>query len=350
MAKHNFPAVADLLRDQLILCVSSSPRPVVLKLSPSSVKDLEIVNQSELNNQVKSFVTANQIHPASLVIVLSSDICFTKDLTGISATDRPAHTQAFLDTVPLSSISQRVFKVKNAETIIAINRNFFDGIKTAFESSGFVVTAVVPEAILGEVSAPAEFSSNTCRLILRKMDFILENSFLSPPDALLNMHQKEQQFLRAHQTMFVLISIFFILFFLIMAGFKYSDLRTPAKPSPTPSRLRQISPSPVISPSPEASPAAVLSAMTIQILNASKIPGFASQLEKQLRALGITRITTGNSTSVSTQSLVVFTSGVPSPVREQILSEVIKVSPKVSSQETNSGGYEAVITLLKTTP
>src|SRR3990167_1882032 len=96
-AKSAHPYVATLYRDRLAVCSPSSAQPLELKFSDASIRDLEIVNQSELENQVKVFVAAQKLRPGELIFVLTSKIVFEKDLAKIPQAERSAQIQAFLD-------------------------------------------------------------------------------------------------------------------------------------------------------------------------------------------------------------------------------------------------------------
>jgi len=206
----NSPLTAvNIFRDKLLICVARSPKIYELRFSPSSIKDLEVVNQSELDNQIKSFVTANSLKPTPLLLVLSSQVTFEKDITPIPQASRKEIIQSFLDTVPFASISFKTFHYQDKDILVVINRNLYDGIKHGFEALGFSVSAVIPALMLG-LGSKDTLSAEACQLIIKKTDFIKNNDFLSETTEIGSFQQKEQQFLKKHRLLVALFSLFFI--------------------------------------------------------------------------------------------------------------------------------------------
>lgn len=342
-AKSAHPYVAVLYRDRVALCSPASAQPLELKFSDASIKDLEIVNQTELENQVKVFTAAHQLHPGELIIVLSDKVTFEKDLSKVPGSERTAQSQAFLDSVPLSSTSHKIFRYQNMDKLVVINRNFYDGLKRSFEILGFAVTAVIPGFMLGEIGAQDSTSSETCRILSKKADFIRANSFLSEEGSA--FHQKETKFLKKYQLLVVLF------FFLAVAGAVFAAFYTLRKP-PLPVKKTVA---PVVRPTakpalPSATPTqaeASPSALTVQILNSSGTPGLAASIQKQLTPAGYSSITVGNATASSSQSFVLFSSRVSSKLRQSVL-QLLAIA---SSRDNPAPEFDIIITLGKqTTP
>lgn len=346
MAKSAHPYIATLYRDRITICSLSSVQPLELKFSDASIKDLEIVNQGELENQIKAFTVARQLHPGELIFILTNKIVFEKDLSKIPQAERSAQILAFLDSVPFSSISHKIFRVQNIEKLIVINRNLFDGLKKAFAAVGFSVSAVVPGVMLGDIGAQESTTAESCRVISKKTDFIRANSFLSAESN--DFHQKETKFLKKYQ---LLIVMFFVLAVTSAVFAAFYTLRRP------PLRSKSI---PILTPKPtarsplrptevpqgevgEASP----SAMTVQILNSSGTTGLAAKTQKLLEPLGYTNITVGNSTSSSSQSFILFSTRV-SPILRQSLLQLLQIT---SARDNPAPQFDVIVTLgSQTTP
>ncbi|TSC88142.1 MAG: Uncharacterized protein G01um101416_165 [Microgenomates group bacterium Gr01-1014_16] len=332
------PFIATLYRNRIALCSPTIAQPLELKFSDASIKDLEIVNQSELENQVKAFGSARQLHPGELIFVLTANVVFEKDLSKIPRSDRSAQIQAFLDSIPLSSISHKIFRVQNAEKLIVLNRNLHDGLKKAFEAVGFSVSAVIPGVMLGDIGVQESTTAESCRVISKKIDFIRANSFLSDEG---NFHQKETKFLKKYQLAVVVFFILAVAGAVLAAVF---TLRPAPRSKPTPTltpkpTTHNSQPTPLPTAPAEASP----SALTVQILNSSGTPGLASKIQKQLTPLGYTNIIVGNSTVLSSPSSVLFSSRV-SPALRQSLLQLLQIS---SARDNPAPQFDIIITLGK---
>ena len=172
------PTVVEVRRQGLKVCGTNVVGVAQMPFAEGVVKDLDVVDQVKLATQVKEFVTASQIKPTPLVIILSSEVYFDREMTGTSDSEISAQGQSFVDSVPLVNPSSKLFKLKDKYRMVVINRRLYESIRSAFEAVGFPVTAVVPELVLGEAGVAGDFDANACRVILKKMDYVLENSFI----------------------------------------------------------------------------------------------------------------------------------------------------------------------------
>lgn len=348
-AKFTHPFVATLYRDRMALCSPTTSNPLELRFSDASIKDLEIVNPAELENQVQAFVAAHQIHPGELIFVFTNKVVFEKDLTKISGSERSDQIQAFLDSVPLSSVSHKIFRVQNVEKLIVINRNFYDGLKRSFEVLGFTVSAVIPSFMLGDIGAQDSTTAESCRLISKKIDFIRAHSFLSEENH--SFHQKKRKFLQKNR-----IAVF--VFALAAVGFAaatvFLTFRRPSRPSllaisVTPGPTRVLTPT--LQPTPaEASASASFSGSSLQILNGSGISGLAAQLQQKLTPFAFASVATGNTPTIQGKTQIVFSSRVSQPARQIIIDEVRLSFPEVAVREEPQAKYDIQITIGKIAP
>jgi len=172
------PTVVEVKRQGLKVCGTNVVGVAQMPFSEGVVKDLDVTDQVKLATQVKEFVTTSQIKPTPLVIILSSEVYFDREIIGTNDVEVSTQGQTFVDSVPLVNPSSKLFKLKDKYRMVVINRRLYESIRSAFEAIGFPVTAVVPELVLGEAGVVGDFDANACRVVLKKMDYILENSFI----------------------------------------------------------------------------------------------------------------------------------------------------------------------------
>ena len=341
--------VVNLSRGQLTMCSTRSAEPVGFKLPPEVVADLEVVNAGQLEVLIKAFITQQQLPPTPIIIILAPDVYFEKELTGDEA-DWVTQAQEFLDSVPLTSPSSKVFKVQNNQRLIVINRHLYESVKRAFEAQGFSVVAVTPAVVLTDTKIPTVLSAQSCRLILHKADYIKENSFLSERDTG-EFGQKRQRFFKTHQAMLGIISVMFVAFSIAMGTILVRrPTNQPAAAYQSPPRPRSPAPvSPTLVP-PAASPSASFSQLSLAIFNGSGVEGKAAELEQQLRPLGFASIQTGNTSTSPGQTLIIFSKSVTAAARSAIIDAVKQLYPNLSSQENTQAQYDVTITLGQTPP
>lgn len=339
MARNLLTTVINVNRNRLSFCGGNISGLLSLTFPPNVVRDLEITDPNSFVSLVKSFITQHQINPSPLVIVLDKDVYFDKDLTSTPVSDIPLVSQKFLDTVPLASISSRILKIGVSTHLIAINRHFYESLKLAFESSGFSVIAVVP--------ALDSFTENTCHLILKRIDYIKENSLITQSEASQSFYQKEQKFLKKHQS---LLAIFSLLAIAIFFTFLYLTFRKPSQISTSSIQFPASTPTLTSTPTPISTPSASLSSYTVRILNGSGISNQASQVEKDLRSIGFTEITIGNSPTTPSKTLIVFSPKVPPQTRQLVIDQLQKSFSEVDSLENDQAQFDIFITTGQVTP
>jgi hypothetical protein len=298
MKTRSLPIVVDVARDGLRLCTSEHPEPLVLKFSSDLVSNLEIVNPGGLSAAIKQFVESNKLKPGNAVFILSETVYFEKNYPG-PAFPVQKDMEEFIDSIPLSATSSKVFHLGNEFKQIVINRDFYESLRRGFEELGFKVTAIVPWFAMGP-AAPAEFTADTCRVIYKKMDQIISDSIIGASDEDETLHQKEQAYLERHKDFVVVLSLVFIIFAGVVA---FITIRRPAQRivtiTPTVSNRERPTPSPVIEEPvsvPIATPsAALLKALNVQVLNGSGVSGQAASLSALLKKNGFAKVQTGNS-------------------------------------------------------
>jgi hypothetical protein len=339
MAKRDALTVVNISRDRLSLCSTHSPTPLILNFSTSAVLDLEIINPQELTEQIKGFVAQNQIKPTHLVLIMGSDVCFEKDLTGLRPDETVAQTQMFIDKVPIASVSSKIFKSQNHIKLIVINRFFYQSIKDAFDSLGFIVEVVVPGFVMQELGFANQFDTNACLVLFKKVDFLRTYSFISP-DVPTDFHGKRKLFFQGHSAILVILSLIGVLFLGFTA---WKTLRKPtASKTPTVSQNTAVQPKPKTTVVPEES---AIDKLTIQISAASTTSASVASISSQLKTLGLVNQTISVNPTKPANTLIVFRPHVGSTIRDQILSVVRQLFPAITVQENNSGNFDVSLTV-----
>lgn len=340
------PTVVDLDRDKLVFCDHRSGSTFAFAYPPGTFTDMEAANREEMDAKLRAFIQEKKLTPTNLVFVLSPNICFEKDLPHLSEDERQNQTHQFLDMVPFSSISSKLFHIGNDYKLVAINRDFYEAILKPFEASGFSVLAVVPSFVLGTMGVKGNFDIEACRVILKRLDYVLENSFLTPAPPTEGL-SKHRLYVKEHPAVFVVLSLALMA---ILGVTAYMTLRRPPRPVAAATAPRPvISPTAMPTPTPEATPSAQL---TVQVLNGSGRAGQATDIRSALEALGFvpSNITTGNALGQPSQTLVVYSARVPHPLRDKI-GDILKVfSPVFSSAEVASPSSDVIITTAPAKP
>ncbi|MFH1832601.1 MAG: hypothetical protein ABH816_00340 [Candidatus Levyibacteriota bacterium] len=226
------------------------------------VSDVEVLDKEKLFSLISAFVQSNKIEASNLLILLSTMVTFEKDFQEAVLEDLEEEIQKFIDLVPFQDIDSKKIMIGKKCKIVAINKEFCEAFKNAFERLGFSITAVVPTSVLQETIP--ELSSNLdLNLVLNKVEFIKQFSILTKQETRKAVKEETQKKEKSKKTLVLSVVVGLSLVVLIVLIFTNVLARpaprpktiknTAPKPSPTEyieDTLKSSSPSGIINPSP----------------------------------------------------------------------------------------------------
>ncbi len=335
------------------MCTPASPQPIMFKFTPEMVKDMDVVNLQLLNTNLKNFVSANKLKPSSLVIILDSSVYFEKDFPGPNVPPSQ-EMEDFIDTIPFSASSAKLFRSGTGFKQIVINRDLYESLKKSFEELGFAVSAVVPSFVLGPEDSNREITAETCRLIYHKMDQIMADSFINLVDSGETLHQKEQFIMRKYQLPIIIVSVLLLVAAAVVIPM---TLRRPAPRKKSASVVVKSPrlPTPTVTPEdhPATPSAEVLGSLSVRILNASGVPGQAASLSTELRTAGLTDIEIGNETKTVDKTSLILSPKAATEAGGFVTKLVEKIYPVLTTQTDTKAKIDIQVTIGKlsdTTP
>lgn len=338
------PTLMYLGRQRATLCGSTLPGTVSLDFPEDAVKDLDLVNAAALSETIRAFVKEHRITPSDFIMVLSNELVFEKDLRDVAERDRQQASQNFSESVPFSNTSVKVFRTPKGDRFVAMNRTLIEAMKTAFEREAFRVVAIVPELVLSSLGVKGEFSPDTCRLLLKKVDTLKEQSFIDASEIVQARPSSERGFLKNHFAL-VMILIVMLIMFAVVNGFLLLSRTSRQKDAPVAPPPPSATPTSVPSPTPIASPSASPSEFSVSIQNGSGVAGLAGTLAKTLREIGFTDVAIGNAQSTVSRSTIVVRPDVPEHIRRLVRDEVATVSSNPALQENDELRFDILVTL-----
>src|SRR3972149_3511478 len=107
----NFKGVLFLKRNGFDFYEDKMENILSFPFSEAVVNSLEIINPQEFNNQIKAFVEINKFLPAALMIILSADVLFEKDIQTQDPNIQSQETSEILDIIPFESISTKLLPI-----------------------------------------------------------------------------------------------------------------------------------------------------------------------------------------------------------------------------------------------
>lgn len=338
------PIIVDVSRERLAVSTSANPEPVIFPFAQSMMMDLEVVNREELQAKLQAFVTQAKIKPGPILMVLEESVYFEKNYTGTNSPSME-EVQKFIDTVPFGAVSSKLFKISTGHKLVVINRELYEVLDQIFEKMGYPLMSVVPGFILGQVNAPPKYSVESARVVYRKLDEVLANSF-SGVAGEGTFSNKKEAFIEKNKVMVIAISI------LLIVGCGVTAFVVLNKKPPVRQKRVVTVPAPVVTKVPTPTPetatvsAEMVEKLTAQVLNGSGVPGAAASWEQKLGELGFKNVKTGNGTRTDGVT-VTFSKSTPEVLRTLLTSELKKEFSEVRATESAASNFDIVLVIGK---
>lgn len=125
------------------------PNVITLAFSEGSVKDMDVISGSTLEEQIKSFIEQYHIAPASITMVISPNITFEKDFPEAPVEELSEQIKKFVDTVPFERVLSKKYTIDKGVKVIGCNEDLYLELKQSFEKNGFSIDNIIPYQVLG---------------------------------------------------------------------------------------------------------------------------------------------------------------------------------------------------------
>lgn len=173
----NFKGVLLLRRNGFDFYEDKSGHISSFPFSTAVVNSLEIINLQEFKNQIKAFVETNKFLPADLIIILSAEVLFEKDIQAQDPNVLSQGTSEFLDIIPFESISTKILPTKLGVRVIAVNKNFIDTLRISLKELGFLIEGIVPYETVEGLEGINSLNNEISKLIIKQFDSLKNASF-----------------------------------------------------------------------------------------------------------------------------------------------------------------------------
>lgn len=173
----NFKGVLLLRRNGFDFYEDREDRISSFPFSTAVVNSLEIINPQEFKNQIKAFVETNKILLADLMIILSAEVLFEKDIQAQDPNVLSQGTSEFLDIIPFESISTKILPTKLGIRVIAVNKNLIDTMRISLKELGFLIEGIVPYETVEGLEGINSLNNEISKLIIKQFDSLKNASF-----------------------------------------------------------------------------------------------------------------------------------------------------------------------------
>lgn len=365
------PAIIYLLKDRFQVYSPLLPQIVECRFTSDVIRDLDVVNNDQLERLVKAFIANAKFQPCNLFFVMADNTYFTKDFSTQDPAKQAAQPTAvstdvskelmekqinqFIEHVPYDNVVSKSFPQKVGVKVIATNKDFYESIVKVFELQNFTVSTVLPGLAYGNgLSAKPVLDSGTANIFLQRAASLKQYDLLSQAafTPVLEKDTEEIDEVEAAKSndpqkpnkkrLIALSGVFasLVVVLIIVAVQTFSPPSPPQQPiqadsvdtsaPPPPATQTNTQPDQPVQADEESN----ASELSVLIINASGVNS-GIQVREQLVSYNFKSISIENQESLNaTQTQVTFSDKVNNAARNSILEELRAFSPSLSVQNS----------------
>jgi hypothetical protein len=145
-------SIVHIGKNAIQIYVDGASTPIILKLEPDTIQNLEKVNTEWLVKRVGDLIKRRQIGGLSAILVLADDLTFAKNIVAKNEETKSKDIQAFMDEVPFapSTLIKKEYRLGEQLFVVATNKKLIMELGTALTALGMEVKSVLPEIAVGK--------------------------------------------------------------------------------------------------------------------------------------------------------------------------------------------------------
>lgn len=367
MLSKNHPIILFIDRNGFGIYQDVLPNIPRFNFTPDLVANLDVTNKDQFTALIATFIQINKMVPGGLVVVLSDDVIYIKDLAvqsqkpALPSEDHKDEVQNFLEDVPFEDVLAKVIKLGQASRVVAVNKDLVMAIINTFVSKGSIAEVVVPGFMYGQsVNFTAGLTPENIKVILENAEVLKSSNMLTDQEKVAPSQGLESELKNfpanktkkiTNRRQYVLVGIFILL--LIILGIVYFTMGV-SQDSPKNLKVKNVSTASLVqsSPTPVSEPTTTLTdvkAVSITISHGTISSATANNLKMIFSNMGLQNVADNTSeTSVPEKSSVIFSQKIPADLRNTIIVEVRKILPQISILESQDSDFTVNIVLGKT--
>lgn len=170
-------AILFLDRNRFDLYVEGSQNVLSFPFEETVINAMDVLSPVELDTQIKAFVEQNGISPANIMVILSSNVIFEKDIEIKDLESKDQEIETFSDNVPFENVYIQSLPIATGIHVIAANRDLCDSIRNSFSKLGFGIDSFVPYIALGLQVNIGVLDLETSKQIIKNLDSMRHYAF-----------------------------------------------------------------------------------------------------------------------------------------------------------------------------
>lgn len=364
MFAKNHPIILFLDRSGFSVFQDTLPNIAKFNFTPDIVANLDVVSREQFVSLIATFIQINKIVPSTLVLILSDNIIYQKDLPVLPLSleaqenigkERKEGIQEFLEDVPFEEVLAKVIKTDKFSRIAAVNKELAMTIADAFANKGSAIEAIIPGFMYGSnVNFAAGLTQDNIQAVLKESEILRTGNLLTDQQKINSFSdseakrkdspaggEKKPQNLRQY----ILVSVFITL--LIILAVVYLNLGVSQTP-PVSSRIVPTAP-PAGEPTIVQAQASLIpvdfKSIKVKITQSSQADEKTANLRNVLLNIGFVDVVNEVSeVSTAEKSSIIFSQSIPADLKYKMITEIKKIFTDVAILENQDS--DLTITIL----
>lgn len=233
-------------RNKFECMVTHQTNSVLYNFSPQTVKDFEVLNKDLLYSEMHLFITNTHLSPHQVIIILSNNVVFEKDLSTIDPQKIPDEILLFLEKVPFENTLHKVIKINKKAIVVATNKIYIDLLKETFEKDQCKILFVIPESVCGDLVSQKGLNPTVAKKIIDSIDSLKQYDVSHIPTIHTITPQSDEANSIIHEKKTHTRLIILLIFFSILIGILIVLIFISTRPSSKSKKLQPSTPIPTL--------------------------------------------------------------------------------------------------------
>ena len=317
-----------------------------LKFPPTVLQNIEIQDSETFEKLTITFLTNLKVKKQKIIIVLSEDLLFQKEIVTVDSEELKERSQNFLDSLPFASDKVVIKRVDDGQRkfIFATNKKIFKLLTEILESLDCEVKAIVPITLFKEkYKIDGELTADLAKKISSEENLLKRGNFLEDtPETPSGEHSSK---IKLGLFLGIILLILVGIALLLIRSNLIENLKKESKVKLVSEVKKEGSESALPLESTKSGEIAK-EELKIQVLNGTGIAGQAGKIKDMILELGFKEVETGNAEGTEeSKTIVVFSQKVDSSSQEEIVDELEKIFASVSVKEaTQAAEFDIIVT------
>ena len=172
-------------RSRLSIYIPAHKEVATLDFPPTILADITVVDQEQFKKAITKLLAQYKVEAGPVLVVLASDVCFVQEIVQDEAKEKKPTDEVVKElrlSMPFTNVFVRIIRQGKKQTVLALNREFYEPLLDVFTQQSFEVTTLIPEMILSQSLGETGLSAEIALQLTAAVDKLEEFDLLETED------------------------------------------------------------------------------------------------------------------------------------------------------------------------